>query len=265
MIGAYAAGRELAFEAVIECLRSPPMAPLVRRLDPVWRTELARLLPELKSEDPQLPLPEPLLERWQRQRFFEALARVFVPRNRPVLIQIDDLQWHDSETLEWLAFLVRYQPQARLMLVLSLRVEEIDADHPVTALLLDLRSAGLLTELDLGPLTVGETLALVSQLTIQTLDDQAIETLYRITEGNPLFVVETMRAAPDEGRFEQTSGSTSADALAFRLPARIQAVIQARLAHLSPLHATWLLSRPRLGAPSTMRSWQQRVGREKTK
>ncbi len=32
---AYASGRDLAYAALVECLRSEPVAPLVRQLDPV--------------------------------------------------------------------------------------------------------------------------------------------------------------------------------------------------------------------------------------
>ena len=48
----YAAGRDLAYAALVDCLRSEAVAPLVRRLDPIWRSELARLLPELMAEGP---------------------------------------------------------------------------------------------------------------------------------------------------------------------------------------------------------------------
>ncbi len=54
---AYAASRDLAYTALVDALRSPALAPLVRRLDPVWRTELARLLPELLVEFPSLRRP----------------------------------------------------------------------------------------------------------------------------------------------------------------------------------------------------------------
>ncbi|MEZ4659650.1 MAG: hypothetical protein R2911_19000 [Caldilineaceae bacterium] len=37
-------------------------------LPAVWRTEVARLRPELLTEFPTCPAPEPLTERWQRQR-----------------------------------------------------------------------------------------------------------------------------------------------------------------------------------------------------
>ena len=181
----FAASRDLAYATLVECLRSEPVAPLVRRLDPAWRTELARLLPELLAEDPRLPRPEPLNERWQRQRLFEAFARVFVNSNRPFVLVLDDLQWYANETLEWISFLARFEPKARLLVIGCLRSDEIDAGHPVAQLLLDLRSAVLLTELALTPLSVEETHALAAQLADHTLDAAAGRALYRFTEGNP--------------------------------------------------------------------------------
>ena len=230
---AYASGRDLAYAAVVECLRSEQVAPLVRRLDPVWRTELARLLPELNAEDPHLPRPEPLSERWQRQRLFEALARVFVADNRPLVLALDDMQWYASETLEWLAYLVRFQPRARLLIIGSLRDDEIDADHPMARLLLDLRSANLLSELALTALSAEETADLAAQLAEYRLDEAAARGLYRFTEGNPLFVVETVRAELGAAGSTQPNGSPAPGAPGPALPPRVQSVIQARLAQLS--------------------------------
>ena len=231
---AYAAGHDLAYAALVECLRSEPVAPLVRRLDPVWRTELARLLPELNAEDPRLPRPEPLSERWQRQRLFEALARVFVADNRPLVLALDDMQWYAGETLEWLAFLVRFQPRARLLIIGSLRDDEIDADHPLARLLLDLRSTNLLTELALAALTAEETADLAAQLAEHRLDEAAARALHRFTEGNPLFVVETVRAELGAAGSPQPNESPAPGAPRPALPPKVQSVIQARLAQLSP-------------------------------
>ncbi len=231
---AYAANRDLVFAAVVEGLRDAFLAPLVRRLDAIWRTELARLLPELLAEDPQLALPEPLTERWQRQRLFEALARVFVAGARPVVLLVDDLQWCTDETLAWLAYLVRYQPQARLLVVAALRSDEVDDDHPAAALLLDLRGAGLLTEVNLAPLSAEDTQRLARQLTGQAFDAHAAHAFYRFTEGNPFFVVETLRADATIAALRAAEPATGAGAPASHLPPRVQAVIQARLAQLSP-------------------------------
>jgi DNA-binding SARP family transcriptional activator len=229
----FAAGRDLAYATLVECLRSEPVAPLRRRLDPAWRSELARLLPELLAEDPRLPRPEPLNERWQRQRLFEALAHVFVARNRPFVLALDDMQWYANETLEWISFLVRFEPRARLLVIGCLRSDEIDAGHPVTQLLLDLRGAGLLTELALAPLSAEETHALADQLADRALDAAAVQALYRFTEGNPLFVVETVRADLDAARLAQPVESPAPGAPSPALPPRVQSVIQSRLAQLS--------------------------------
>ena len=51
----------------------------------------------------------------QRQRFFQALARAMLAAPQPLLLLIDDLQWCDQETLEWLHFLLRFDPAARLL------------------------------------------------------------------------------------------------------------------------------------------------------
>ncbi len=228
---AYAASRDLAYTALVDALRSPALAPLVRRLDPVWRTELARLLPELLVEFSQLAPPEPLLERWQRQRLFEAIARVFVGDDRPVVVLVDDLQWHAGETLEWLAFLIRFRPQARVLVIAALRSDEVDTDHPAAAWLLDLRSAGLVTELTLAPLSPGETHDLVRQVARQAFDEETAQSLYRFTEGNPLFVIETLRSAPD---LAAVGMAGTAGPAPHALSPRMEAVIQSRLSHLSP-------------------------------
>jgi DNA-binding SARP family transcriptional activator len=72
---AYAAEGQLTYSPVIEWLRSPPYNNLPSRLEDVWLTECARLLPEIISARPNLSVPSPLTEHWQQQRFFEALSR----------------------------------------------------------------------------------------------------------------------------------------------------------------------------------------------
>jgi len=219
----YAAESGLAYTPLVEWLRAPAAQTTLRQLAPVWRSELARLLPELLSADPALPPPEPLTEGWQRQRLFEALARALVPADRPLLLALDDLHWCDEETLAWLLFVVHRHPQARLLIVATLRSDELTSD-PLSDFLLELRRLDILATLALTPLDAAETTTLAEAIGGQALDVAQAERLYAATEGNPLFVVETMRSQlPDLGGI----------ASPLALPPKVHGVIRARLAQLS--------------------------------
>lgn len=226
----YAAEGALAYAPVVEWLRSPALRRAIAVLDPVWRTELARLLPELLTQFPALPRPEPLTERWQRQRLFEALARVVTIDEGPKLLLIDDLQWCDQETLEWLRFLLRFAPDAPLLVMGTVRIEEVDDNHPLHALIRELRGAEQLTIIELNALSVTETSELVGQVTRESIDEAKVARLFMASAGNPLFVVEMVRA----GFWEETpTGKQSS--ISNTLPPKVYAVIEHRLAQLSPV------------------------------
>ncbi|CAG0929960.1 Transcriptional regulatory protein MoaR1 [Thermoflexales bacterium] len=213
----YAAEGTLAYAPVTAWLRARP----VSKLEVVWLSEVARLLPEILTQHPELPAPGPLNEAWQRQRLHEALARALLGNGEPLLLWIEDLQWCDRDTLEWLHYLLRFDSQARLLMLSTLRPEEVMNDQPVTALLSALRHERKLIEIAVGPLDTTGTQQLAAYVAGHHLDSARTACLYHETEGNPLFIVETLRAS-----------SECAEANA--LPPTVQAVIATRLAQLSP-------------------------------
>jgi DNA-binding SARP family transcriptional activator len=226
----YAAEGGLAYAPVATWLRARPLPPLVD----IRLTEVARLLPELLAERPDLPVPGPLAEAWQRQRLFEALARALAIGSQPLLLFLDDLQWCDRDTPEWLSYLLRFDPQARLLVLSTLRAEEIDSDHPLPALLETLRHCEQLAEIELGPLNEAETLSLAEGVAGRKLDPALAAPLYQGSEGNPLFVVEMARTAlAVGGPWSAEPGQVMTRARLHLLP-KVQAVIEARLAQLSP-------------------------------
>jgi predicted ATPase len=219
----YASEGELAYAPVTAWLRTAALRRELVQLDAVWLGQTVRLLPELLAERPDLSPSEPLTESWQRQHFFEALARSILMVNRPLLLVIDDLQWTDHETLAWLHYLLCYNPQAPLLVAGTIRSTDVDSHHPLTALLLSLRSTDQLTEIELGLLDERDTAELAAHIAGLELNSDSAAQLYQETEGHPLFVVETMRA-----------GSTKAvPGRATSLPPKVQAVIESRLAQLS--------------------------------
>jgi DNA-binding SARP family transcriptional activator len=224
----YAAEGELVYAPVASWLRSRPLRPL----ESVWRSEVGRILPELFAQDSTLSPPGPLTEAWQRKRLFEALARAILGDGKPLLLMLDDLQWCDQESLEWLHYLLRYDPRARLLIVGTLRGEEYGDDHPLTLLLRGLRRDGRLAEIRLGPLDETETTSLATNLAGEALDPGVTVCLYGETEGNPLFAVETVRGGLPDTAVESETGELIC--IPRPLPSKIQDALSARLDQLTP-------------------------------
>jgi DNA-binding SARP family transcriptional activator len=82
----YASEGGLAYGPVTTWLRSPSIGEALALLDKVWLSEIARLLPDLLVERPEIPPPGPLSEGWQRQRLFQALARPFSERRQLLVL-----------------------------------------------------------------------------------------------------------------------------------------------------------------------------------
>jgi DNA-binding SARP family transcriptional activator len=231
----YAAEGDLPYAAVVSWLRSQALWPGALALDEVWQAEVARILPELLVEHPHLRMPAPLPEHIQRPRLFEALARAVRQGGQPLLLVIDDLQWCERETLEWLRYLLRQTPQASLVVLGTVRAEEITPDHPLIAFMAELRHTQQLTEIGLGPLDAADTAMLGARIAGHALNAAQAERLYTDTEGNPLFVVEQVRA----GFLDQPQALANADDGSIALgvpeyPERMKATLAWRLGQLSP-------------------------------
>jgi DNA-binding SARP family transcriptional activator len=219
---AYAAEGALAYAPVVEWLRSEALQARLERLDPAHLTELSRLLPELLSEVAGLTPPDPLPERDQRQRLFDAAAQVILAPGPPLMLVAEDLHWWDQESLRFLHYLLRAEPDARVLVTSTARREEVDSGHPLNDLRTGLLALERFTEIDLSRLSPEDTAVLAATVTRQPLDESDVGQLYRETEGNPLFVVEALRAGWE--RRDTGTGGTSP---------KVQAVIEARLGQLS--------------------------------
>ena len=233
----YAVEGRLSLAPVIEWLRSPALRPHIARLETVWLTEVARILPELLTEYPDLPHYAPMNEYGQRQRFFQALALAVLSAPQPLLLVIDDLQWCDQDTLEWLHYLLRFGAAAHLLVVGTVRSGELLPDHPLRTLLNHLRQTAVVTEIALLPLDAAETAALAASMIDRELDTTSAMRLFGETEGNPLFVIEAVRAGLDE-LLSQSAATEHMFVPQTRaphtLPTGVRVVIAGRLAQLSP-------------------------------
>ena len=181
-----------------------------------YRLDLARVLPEL-APDEALP---PLDALTAQTRLVEALARAFEALT-PVLL-VDDLQWCDTATIEWLQMLAH---SGRLRWRGAARRHEVG---PVLAKALQaLRAAARLEELSVEPFSrMALAKACGARWPEQSFSAQSLDRLHSLSGGNAFLLGELVAA-----------GLTGADgAASLPLQQRIDQLILTRL-HAVPAAA----------------------------
>src|ERR1035438_6232037 len=147
--------------------------------------ELARLLPEFGEPPGTGDAGE------ARARLFEQVLALLeqLADAGPVVMVIEDAHWADRSTKDLLAFLIRNQHALDgLLIVVTYRSDELHRSHPLRPLLAELDRVGWVTRMDLGRLSRPDTGELVTRLAGHEAGADLLETVYRRTEGNPLFV-----------------------------------------------------------------------------
>jgi predicted ATPase/DNA-binding SARP family transcriptional activator len=242
---------------------TPPYGPLVdalgsgftslranqlsRAVDLLWLQLLKPLIPELALQLPGLPPPPPLKPDQEKTRLWEAFVQViqgwaeFVP----LALILEDLHWADNYTLDILPFLARRLQNTRAAIIGTLRGEEARHFPILWDKLQKIDQAGLRGRLALKPLSEHATGELIRvNLGMSQLAPLFEARLYRETEGNPLFVLETLRALYDEEllRYDDTGAwrtpwdESTTDYAELPLPEAVEQVIIRRLSRLTQTH-----------------------------
>jgi DNA-binding SARP family transcriptional activator len=219
----YETEQVLPFGPWINTLRASRLAvdtEMLDRLGPVWRAELARLLPEIEHDTaPSGPTSDPA-------QIFEAVAQLLerVTLAEPAVLVFEDLHWADEMSLRLLAFVGRRLRAWRLLAVVTVRDEDLLEAVLLRHTLDELGQGHHLSRVSLGSLSREDTLALVHSLVNIPAASRLEEQLWRTSLGNPFMIVETMSALRE--------GSLPEDASDLPLPERVRDVIAHRLERL---------------------------------
>lgn len=231
-------GARIAYQSVAEWLGSPTLARYLPDVDEVWRVEASRLVPGMTAGLPNAPAPEPLTQPWQTHRFLQGMAEVLVAGctpETPRLLVLDDAHWVDADTFAWLPLLLKTAAGRPLLLLMTVRSEDVEANEALRGLRQSLLRTGELSERTLAPLDAEETNAVATELASGTLSVDALRQLYRETEGNPLFIVEMVRSGFElshkDGEAEKQDDRLLGDSM--NLPPAIVATLRSRFAQLS--------------------------------
>jgi DNA-binding SARP family transcriptional activator/predicted ATPase len=169
---------------------------VVESLSPVWRAELARLLPEVAdAEDPPPP------QRGDHRLLFEAIGELLARLTdcQPLVVVLEDLQWADEMSLRLLAFLGRRLSPWRLLLVSTARTEELGDAPTLHRVLEDLQREPHVESFTLDALSEALTLTLVQALSTGPAGAPTAMAglgakVWTLSRGNPFVAVETVRA-----------------------------------------------------------------------
>lgn len=177
---------------------------LLEALGPNGRL-MVDLVPELKlilGDQPPVPDLEPQQAQSRFQLVFRRFIDVFARPDHPLALFLDDLQWVDAATLDFIENLLTRSDLQHLMLLGAYRDNEVDATHPLMRKLQAIRSAGAkIDEITLAPLAREHIERLIADAL--HCESQRAAPLAQIvqekTAGNPFFVIQFLYALTEDG------------------------------------------------------------------
>jgi DNA-binding SARP family transcriptional activator/predicted ATPase len=209
--------RLLPYQPVAEVLQATvsTMTQTELQARPAWVLgEVARLVPEVAERCPSLEMPRAAGSGHDRARLFEAVTWLTadLSTHGPLLVVLEDLHWASESTLQLLHYLVRHLAAHSVLIVGTIRPEAVTQEHPLKALQHELAREGVVTSLPLESLSAEEVEALV--LAMSGAGDVAVSLarrLYRDTEGNPFYLMETIKTLFEKGIIQLHEGAWTGD------------------------------------------------------
>ncbi len=214
-------GGGIPFAPVVEMIRALAVDLPAADLDAVLgtaRSEIGRLVPELEEDQPaSVGESEP-------SRLLELMLGVIgrLSARAPLMLVFEDVQWGDRATLDLLALLIARTSGSRLLLVLTVRSDELHRAHPFRRMTARWEQQRLVERLELDRLGPREVAAQIEAILGERPDGELVEFVAERSEGIPLFVEELLGTVRD-GRVDHDY-----------LPPSLRDVLLARAELLSP-------------------------------
>jgi len=198
------AGGAPAFWPWVQSLRSYVRAcdldDLVGELGP-GAAEIAPILPELYELIPGLLQPTAPESEGARFRLFHAIAEFLrrASERRSLVLILDDLHAGDAPSLLLLRFLARELDSMHVLLVAAMRDVDPIPGEALTEMLAEVVREPATRRASLAGLTQADVAEYVQLVAAEIASPALTSTLYAETEGNPLFLTESVRLLALEG------------------------------------------------------------------
>jgi len=196
--------------------------------------DLFTLTPEMQNRFPEVS-PNPKLDPKDEQlRLYSAVLEmmVWLSKNSPILLVIDDAHWADRATLFLLRYLARQSRLMKIPLVIlaTYREVELDEARPWHEVLGDLNRERLSIRLKLSRLDKNQTCNMLAILFNEEITPELLEAVYFETEGNPFFIEEVVKTLIEEGKIYYQDGRWHRPPIKeIVIPQSVRIAIQTRL------------------------------------
>src|SRR5215813_7790899 len=226
-------------EALVRLCRGPAgphFLALLRQYAPSWLVQMPTLLSAAELEALQQRGRGATQARMLRE-LTEAIEALTA--ERPLILVLEDLQWSDYATLEWLACVARRREKAGLLVIGTYRPTDVLVRaHPLHPVVHELQRHGQCAELPLAYLTeAGVAAYLAARSAGRPLPEGLARLIQRRTDGNPLFMVRVVDAMVRQGVLQEGAAGWTVpgglEAMAMELPESLQHLIEQQLGQLS--------------------------------
>lgn len=183
----------------------------------------------------QQPLP---IEEQTKYRTFELLASIYTTAAEatPVILFLDDLQWADSLSLEFLAYLVRNTESERLLIIGTVRSQELlDDARPIRSWLRRISKYNGYEQIRLASLSDTEVRSFIDSIFGNIIiSESVIRRLNEVTQGNPFYLGEIIRQLIQDKKIVWTGERwLCADINEIELPGSILDLVELHLKRLT--------------------------------
>ena len=200
-----------------------------------WLTMLKKFVERKSSLPPDSTL--------QQNTLFEQYTRLLLAlaKQKPLLLILDDLQWVDAGSAGLLFHLGRRVSGSRILILGAFRSSEIsigrgEERHPMEPIRNEFKSAFGEMEIEVGKAEERLFVDKFIDSEANRLGKEFRRTLFRQTQGHPLFTVELLRTMQERGALVKDEKGRWVEGPEFdwtSLPARIDAVIEERVNRLN--------------------------------
>jgi tetratricopeptide (TPR) repeat protein/KaiC/GvpD/RAD55 family RecA-like ATPase len=177
-------------------------------------------------------------QAWKDQTFVAVTKTLLeISTRKPVVLLIEDAHWADSASLSLIHYIGRAIKTAKTLLLVTFRSEGLIADaegrpHPLIETLRLMRREDIVQELKIVNLDETNVSTLARNMLGGELERDFTEKLAKESQGNPLFIVESLRMLHERNRLLQENNKWRLVSEKLAIPDKIRDIILQRMSIL---------------------------------